>query len=413
MATSRSASKKPGASASPASLASFVQFRSTLGALLDANVPVVLWGAPGIGKTRMIEALAAERGWHCETVLGSIREPQDIAGFPAVTPEGGFSLLAPDYARRIIEAVDRAEGAGGGAVLFLDEVSNCSPAQQAALLRVGTDRVIGDTALPAGCRIVFAANPPDQAADGWELSAPLANRMVHLEVPVPDAAEWVSGLLRNWGRPDVDAGGDEPGRRRLMDARVAVAGFISARPQLLHKFPDNPSQAGGAWPSPRSWADLVVPALASAALIDDVTLRQSVVQHVVVGAVGAGAGWEFLAWLGDRDLPDAVHLLDHPDTFVVPERPDRVHAVLAAVTGAAIFRGDAGSWAAAWELLGRCADANYTEIAAASARALLQAWPAGAVRPPQIRRFRELLRRAGLLPMVDIAEQAAGTAVAA
>jgi hypothetical protein len=198
-----------------------------------------------------------------------------------------------------------------------------------------------------------------------------------------------------------------------MDARVAVAGFISARPQLLHTFPGNATQAGGAWPSPRSWADLVVPALAAAAVIDDPTLRDTVVQNVVIGAVGPGAGWEFLAWLGDRDLPDAGYLLDNPDTFVVPERPDRVHAVLAGVTGAAIFPGDIGSWTVAWEILGRCADANYTEIAAASARALLQVWPAGAPRPPQIRRFRELLRRAGLLPMIDIAERAADTGVAA
>ena len=104
----------------------------------------------------MIEAIARKRGWHLEVVLGSIREPQDIAGFPAVT-DNGFSLLPPDYVQRLIH-----KDAGTGSILFLDEVSNCSPAQQAALLRVGTDRVIGDVALPDTCRIVFAANPPSR-----------------------------------------------------------------------------------------------------------------------------------------------------------------------------------------------------------------------------------------------------------
>ena len=39
----------------------------------------------------------------------------------------------------------------------------------------------GDLALPRGVRIVAAANPPGIAADGWELSAPLVNRLVHLD----------------------------------------------------------------------------------------------------------------------------------------------------------------------------------------------------------------------------------------
>jgi MoxR-like ATPase len=380
---------------------SAVTLSHTLDALLDGNVPFVLWGPPGVGKTRLVEALAAERGWHCETVLGSIREPQDIAGFPAIV-DGSFSLLAPDYVQRIIEGADRC----GGAVLFLDEVSNCSPPQQAALLRVGTDRVIGDTVLPSSCRIVFAANPPAQAADGWELAAPLANRMVHIQYPVPEAAEWVSGLLRDWGRPHDD---DDLHQRRVT-ARAAVAGFISARPHLLHQLPE--SASGGAWPSPRSWADLVVPALASASTIADLDVRTAVEQNLVVGAVGAGAGWEFCTWAADRDLPDPSQLLDFPGEFVVPDRPDKVHAVLAAVTGTAISRGDAASWAAAWSILGATADAKYAEIAAVSARALLQAWPVGAERPVEIRKFGDLLRRAGLLPQVDVAERAAAGAAA-
>ena len=50
-----------------------------------AKVPVLLWGAPGTGKTSAIRALAAAAGLPCETVIASIREPSDFAGLPIVS----------------------------------------------------------------------------------------------------------------------------------------------------------------------------------------------------------------------------------------------------------------------------------------------------------------------------------------
>ena len=41
--------------------------------LLAAKVPVVLWGDPGTGKTQTIERLAANAGWHIETVIASLQ----------------------------------------------------------------------------------------------------------------------------------------------------------------------------------------------------------------------------------------------------------------------------------------------------------------------------------------------------
>ncbi|HWF72639.1 MAG TPA: AAA family ATPase, partial [Solirubrobacteraceae bacterium] len=56
-----------------------------LGVAIAARVPVLLWGAPGTGKTSVITAMAAAAGWPCETVIASIREPSDFAGLPIVT----------------------------------------------------------------------------------------------------------------------------------------------------------------------------------------------------------------------------------------------------------------------------------------------------------------------------------------
>src|ERR1700761_775365 len=55
-----------------------------LGVAVAARVPVLLWGAPGTGKTSVIRAMAQAMGLPCEAVIASIREPSDFAGLPIV-----------------------------------------------------------------------------------------------------------------------------------------------------------------------------------------------------------------------------------------------------------------------------------------------------------------------------------------
>src|SRR4029450_4265501 len=149
-----------------------------------ARVPVLLWGSPGTGKTSVVRALGDALGWPVEVVIGSIREPADFAGLPVVS-DGAVEMAPPAWARRLFEA--------GEGLLFLDELTTAPPAVQAAMLRGALARVVGDLALPPDVRVVAAANPPGEAADGWELAPPLANRLVHLDWPV-DAKSVAAGI---------------------------------------------------------------------------------------------------------------------------------------------------------------------------------------------------------------------------
>src|ERR1700758_4179739 len=105
-----------------------------LGVAVAARVPVLLWGAPGTGKTSAIRAMARAIGWPCETGIASIREPPDCAGLPVVIGQD-VRFAPPAWARRLAEA--------GHGLLFLDELSTAPPAVQAALLRGGLGRAVG------------------------------------------------------------------------------------------------------------------------------------------------------------------------------------------------------------------------------------------------------------------------------
>jgi len=359
--------------------------RVALALAVGARVPVLLWGGAGLGKSSAIREMAAAADLPCETVIASIREPSDFAGLPVVAQDGASVHFAPPrWAGRLAEA--------GRGVLFLDEISTAPPAVQAALLRVVLERTVGDLELPAEVTVVAAANPPEQAADGWDLSPPLANRFCHLDWDL-NAAEWAEGVMAGFSQPAVPDLPDELMRRELSTARAGLTAFVTARSHLLHAHPGNESAAGQAWPSPRSWemaARLVAASRVSAA-------EDKVEALLVAGAVGAAAAAEFLAWREDLDLPDPEDALRDPQSFRLPERGDRAYAALASVTAAVLADNTAARWEAAWSAISAATGSRHADIAVTAVRTLIAHRPDGATPPPDVlTKMTPVLRTAGL-----------------
>jgi hypothetical protein len=353
-----------------------------LAVAVSAGVPVLLWGSPGTGKTSAVVALGEALEWPVETVIGSIREPSDFAGLPVVI-DGSVRLSPPAWATRLSEA--------GVGLLFLDELTTAPPAVQAAMLRVVLERVVGDTKLPPGVRVVAAANPPDEAADGWELAAPLANRLVHLDWPV-EGKRIAKGLAVGFPRPVLAGIENPPSTAQTMAARAAVGAFLEVRPPLALQLPRTAADAGRGWPSPRSWEAVAKLLAACEAAHASEAARAALVE----GAVGDGAAIEFLAWLEHLDLPDPESVLADPDSFVLPERSDRAFAVLTAVASVAVADGSDERWQQAWRVLARAANAA-PDVATLVARTLAANRPAGAEVPEALMELAPVLRAAGLL----------------
>jgi MoxR-like ATPase len=337
-----------------------------------ANLPVLLWGQPGIGKSSTLMQLAAGLDLPLETVIASVHEPSDFAGLPVIGADPaaqGVAMAPPDWAVRLHRA--------GQGLLFLDELSSAPPAVQAALLRVVLERRVGSLTLPEPVRIVAAANPASSAADGWQLAPPLANRFVHLSW-VHDPQVVVRGLGGSW--PCIPLPRLDPARleRSVARARSAVCAFLTVRPDYTHRMPTSAASRAGAWPSPRTWEmalRLLAFGYAADADIEAIALA-------VRGAVGDGAGFELLAFLEQRDLPDPEDVLADPDGVELPERGDLVHAMLSAVADAIGREATRERWEAGWAVVARLAAAVPVDLLVAPAMELAALrdplWPAPA-----------------------------------
>ncbi|MDN3021476.1 MoxR family ATPase [Streptomyces sp. S.PB5] len=325
-----------------------------------ADLPVLLWGEPGIGKTAALTQLADSLGLPLTTVIASVHEPTDFSGLPIVgdDPEvRGVPMAPPQWAVELVRA--------GRGLLFLDELSTATPAVQAALLRVVLERRVGALQLPPGVRIVAAANPRASAADGWELSPPLANRFVHLYW-VHDQDVVVRGLGGIWPRAELPFLDRELLTDAVTYARRAVCGFLKARPTLIHRLPSTEVRRGGAWPSPRSWeAALTLLAFGTAAGVS-----REVLALLVRGAVGDGPGLELLAHLDRMDLPDPETLLADPASADLPERGDLRQAALEAVVAAVGARPERERWEAGWAVLIRALETGAPDLLVAPATTL-------------------------------------------
>lgn len=322
-------------------------------AAVEADVPVLLWGPPGTGKTSAILAEATKRNAHVEVRIGSTLDPTDICRLTA-TASGVLRESAAPAFRRIQEALEK----GQETWLFLDEFNCSPPAIQAALLRVVNERRVGDIDI-RGCRILAAANEAEHAADGYDLSPAMLNRWMHLDWHV-DPEEWTAGELSGWG------GTPGPGS-------ALIAGWISHNASALLRVPKAGDDVRG-WPSPRAWS-------IAARFPDSAPLS------LLSGVLGKAAAGEYYTWKSSLDLPKAEDVLS--GKAQLPDRPDKRMTVLGSCTSYVIKRPKLHK--NLWEIF---KGLKRSDVALVSMRRALLAFQAAGVEPVADENFDKLLNLA-------------------
>ena len=323
-----------------------------VGVCLRVNLPVILWGAPGQGKTKVVEHFAKQTGRELTTILASIREPQDFVGLPAIVNDK-MEYRAPSWALSLAQLA--AEGDAG--IVFFDEVSTAPPSVQAALLRVCLEKVVGDCELGLETRVIAAANPPDIAADGWDLAPPLANRFCHIdwELPAEAVAKGFSGSWPSFDLPEVT---DADLEQTVALEKLAVAAFLKRDPAIVTVMPESTNDQGRAFPTPRSWE---MAARVSAA-VTLMRLEEDLRFLLIEGCVGHVAAMNYCTFRTAQDLPDPEEVIANP-MMELPKRPDQLYYTGYNVLNALSSKNSSERWDQVGEFIYRLCEMDLPDIA--------------------------------------------------
>lgn len=156
--------------------------------------PIFLLGAPGIGKTAIMEQIAQEMGIALVAYSMTHHTRQSALGLPFITQKnyGGETYSVSEYTMsEIIASVyDTMENSGiKEGILFLDEINCVSETLAPSMLQFLQYKVFGRHKVPEGWVIVTAGNPPEYNKSVREFDVVTLDRLKVLEVE-PDLRIW-------------------------------------------------------------------------------------------------------------------------------------------------------------------------------------------------------------------------------
>ncbi len=267
---------------------------------IEAKIPVMLTGAPGVGKSSIVEAAAKAAGYDLILSHPVVSDPTDAKGLPWPSKDGESASFLP------FGDLAQALKATKPTVWFLDDLGQASPAVQASFMQLLLARQVNGHKLPDCVTFIAATNRRTDRAGVSGILTPVLSRfgaIIGIEANVDDWTVWA-----------LQAG---------MPAELVS--FMRFRRELLHDF--NPQKANDMenFPCPRTW-EYVGKAM-KMGLPNDLEFA------AFAGAVGEGAAIELRGFLSmlRSNLPSIDGILLDPDNAKIPTRPDMLWAVTTAL----------------------------------------------------------------------------------
>lgn len=156
--------------------------------------PVFLMGAPGIGKTAIMEQIAQELNIALVSYTMTHHTRQSALGLPYIIEKqyGGDSFSVSEYTMsEIIAAIYEVMEDTGirEGILFLDEINCVSETLAPAMLQFLQYKIFGQHRVPAGWIIVTAGNPPEYNNSVREFDIATWDRLKRINIE-PDYGAW-------------------------------------------------------------------------------------------------------------------------------------------------------------------------------------------------------------------------------
>lgn len=202
--------------------------------------PIFLLGAPGIGKTAIMEQIAQELGIGIVSYSMTHHTRQSALGLPRIEHHNfeGYEYEASEYTMsEIIGAIydymiatDLRSG-----ILFLDEINCVSETLYPSMLQFLQFKTFGKHRVPDGWVVVCAGNPPEYNKQVHEFDIVTLDRMREIDVE-PDYAAFKSYAAKEGLHP-------------------AVTTFLDNKKDCFYKVESKPG-GGKAFVTTRGWEDL-------------------------------------------------------------------------------------------------------------------------------------------------------------
>lgn len=275
--------------------------------------PLLIWGAPGIGKTAIIEEVAKLHKMELTNTrlivadLATMR-PEDFF-LPAAMGGVGKDYTSGTKATRLPvewlplydvklgeEGNKSANGSdGSGGLIFFDEIARCSPEVQDVMLKLCDDsRRIGNYKLGSKWVIICAANRASDETDSdktFRFSSTLGNRFKQYNF-VPKFSEWAE-----WASKAKDKDGD------LVVAPEILVFLQFFGEDYWHNIdPDKEDSKGDKkviFPTPRAWTKASIELKNEIETAKELKKKWTVqdAERAVTGSVGKTAATQFASFL--------------------------------------------------------------------------------------------------------------------
>lgn len=127
--------------------------------------PLLLLGAPGIGKTQIMEQVANECGIGLVSYTITHHTRQSAVGLPFIREktygEQTYSVTEYTMSEIIASVYEKIEKGKKEGILFIDEINCVSETLAPTMLQFLQCKTFGNQAIPEGWIIVAAGNPPE------------------------------------------------------------------------------------------------------------------------------------------------------------------------------------------------------------------------------------------------------------
>lgn len=260
---------------------------------------VMLWGAPGVGKSQGVRQLAKEieNKTNKKVVVTDVRlllfNPVDLRGIPTSNADKTLAV----WLKPKIFQMDESEEIVN--ILFLDEISAAPQSVQAAAYQITLDKTIGEHKLPENCIVIAAGNRVTDKSVAYTMPKALSNRLCHFTVDI-DFNSW-----RNWAIKNL--------------VNEKVIGFLDCNKDLLSNFDSECEDF--AFATPRSW-EMV------SNVLNNVDPNIENVFSIISGCVGENLAYLFKDWVNNiNEKIPKVEEIFNSDYVGVPFRPESLYAL--------------------------------------------------------------------------------------